>query len=123
MTRARRIVLIAYLVLVAGCLVWVPWSYADHDSPKVQEGYDWAWSVGCEPPSAEAKGKDADGKDFVMIEASRCTGFKMGGPDLAAIALRLVALTAFGVATFLAAGKWKPTDSTHSAQQSDSPSS
>jgi hypothetical protein len=85
---------------------------------KMQQGYDWVWAVGCEKPTAakidlsagieEAKPGDPAPK-FEVVDAplpSPCHGFKEGGPDITAIALRLLASTALGGAAFLLAGKW-----------------
>jgi len=49
---------------------------------------------------------------FEVVDApppSPCHGFKWGEPDIAAIALRLVAATALSRAAFLLTGKWKGT--------------
>jgi hypothetical protein len=79
MTRAQRIVLIIYCLLVVYCCVWVPW-VANYGSIKdIHQGYGWVWS----PPSGT------------------------GVPSLVAIATRILAATALSGAAFLLAGEWK----------------
>jgi hypothetical protein len=120
LTRAQRVVLIFYCLLVVCCCVWVPWHFTTPGkSTKVQQGYDWVWSVGCEPPTTakvdlsagieESKPGDP-APEFKVVDAppaSPCHGFKWGEPDIAAIALRLVAATALSAAAFLLAGNWR----------------
>ncbi|MGA7288837.1 MAG: hypothetical protein WBX02_12130, partial [Terriglobales bacterium] len=86
MTRAQRIVLIAYCLLLAYCCLWVPW-IGHYDGDKLSLGYGWIW--------APTQGMGGPGE-----------------PDPFAILLRVVAATAVSGAAFLVAGKWKPTDST-----------
>jgi len=123
MTRAQRIVLIFYCLLVVCCCVWVPWFLTmprvDAQSTKIQQGYDWVWSVGCEPPTTASattapventKPASEAPPKFEVVDApppSPCHGFKWGEPDIAAIALRLVAATGLCGAAFLLAGKWR----------------
>ncbi len=126
MTRSQRIVAVLYCLLVVYCCVWVPWVFLQpwpSGQPfKVQQGYDWIWSVGCEKPTAanapagftepvENTGPASKTEPrFEVVDApppSPCHGFKNGGPDVSAIALRLFAATALGTAAFLVAGKWK----------------
>lgn len=112
MNKAQRIVLIAYCLLVVYCCVWVPWMVREQQA-KLQQGYDWVWAVGCEPPPSgtaaltpdEQAKANRDG--FVMVEASPCHGFKEAGLDVTAIGLRLAAATALAAAAFLLAGNWK----------------
>jgi len=77
MNRSQRIVAVLYCLLVVYCCVWVPWHVKLPEVGEVQLGSRWLWSV------------------------------DSGGPDVAAIALRLLAATALGVAAFLLAGKWR----------------
>lgn len=79
MTRSQRVILIVYCLLVAYCCVWVPWQVKLASVGELQQGYRWLWNV------------DA------------------GGPNMSAIALRLLAVTALGGAAFLLTGKWKNT--------------
>jgi hypothetical protein len=125
MNRSQRIVAVVYCLLVVYCCAWVPWIFmmphAEAQASKVQQGYDWVWAVGCDPPTAakvdlsagneKAKSGDTVPK-FEVVAApppSPCHGFKWGEPDIAAIALRLVAVTALSGAAFLLTGKWKTT--------------
>jgi hypothetical protein len=84
MTRAQRIVLIAYCLLAAYCCLWVPWQNpALHLSegvirPASYAGYAWVW---------------APRTNIV--------------PDVLRIALRLFAATALSAALFVLAGFWK----------------
>jgi hypothetical protein len=79
MTRAQRIVAVLYCLLVVYCAVWVPWVANFRDFKDIPQGYGWVWS----PPSGQ------------------------GIPSLAAIATRILAVTALSGAAFLLAGKWK----------------
>jgi hypothetical protein len=125
MSRSQRIVAVLYCLLVVYCCTWVPWVFmmphAEAQASKMQQGYDWVWSVGCEPATAasgkvdlsagieEAKPGDSAPK-FEVVDApppSPCHGFKVGGLDMTAIGLRLLAATALSGAAFLLAGKWK----------------
>jgi hypothetical protein len=121
MTRAQRIVAVLYCLLVVYCGVWVPWARTVPLAQpiKVQEGYDWVWSVGCEQPTAASttpapventKPASDTPPKFEVVDApppSPCHGFKWGEPDIATIALRLVAATGLCGAAFLLAGKWR----------------
>ncbi|HMB82525.1 MAG TPA: hypothetical protein VKI40_00595 [Terriglobales bacterium] len=126
MTRAQRIVTVLYCLLVVYCCVWVPWlsimPMENAQSVKEQEGYDWVWSVGCEAPTTNRSAtapvenakpaNDTSPPQYEVVDApppSPCHGFKVGEPDMMAISLRLLAVTALGVAAFLLAGKWKGT--------------
>jgi hypothetical protein len=80
MNRAQRVVLILYCLAVAYCCVWVPWHYSMESMKDLAEGYGLIWNG---PPQ----------------------GF--GTPNLAAIASRVFAATALGVAAFLLTGKWR----------------
>ena len=75
MNRAQRIVIVVYCLLVVYCCVWVPWRVTLSSVGEVQAGCRWLWT-----------------RD-------------VGGPNVVAIALRLLASTALGVAAFLLAGK------------------
>ena len=80
MTPLQRIVVVLYCLLVAYCCLWVPWHVTGLAAVgQVQLGYGWIWHPA--DPS--------------------------GGPDVAAITLRLLAVTGLGAAVFLLAGKWK----------------
>jgi hypothetical protein len=76
------------------------------------------WSVGCEKPAAanapaapvENAGPSGTEPRFEVVDApppSPCHGFRDGGPDMAAISLRLLAVTGLGAAAFLLSGKWR----------------
>jgi hypothetical protein len=80
MTRAQRIIAVLYSLMVVYCCVWVPWHGFRSEIGEVQYGYIWLWSG----PS-----------------------HGLGGPDVTAIALRLIAATAVAGAAFLLAGKWR----------------
>jgi hypothetical protein len=84
MTRAQRIVAVLYCLTVAYCCLWVPWHVAVPVSAggELQLGYRWLWNV------------------------------DSGGPDMAAIALRIIATTALAAAVFLLARNWKVLTST-----------
>jgi hypothetical protein len=79
MNAAQRVVAVLYCLLVVYCCVWVPWVANFRGFNDIHQGYGWVWS----PPSKE------------------------GVPSLAAIATRLLAVTALSGAAFLLAGKWK----------------
>lgn len=76
MTKAQRIVLIVYCLLVLYCCVWVPWHFVPPDQVQVRAGYAWLW-IG----PAEGEG---------------------ASPDLPIIGLRLLAATALASAAFVA---------------------
>jgi hypothetical protein len=75
MNRAQRIIIVLYCLLVVYCCVWVPWHITLSTVGEVQAGYKWLWTV------------------------------NPGGPNMAAISLRLLASTALGIAAYLLAGK------------------
>src|SRR5208282_3023200 len=79
MTRAQRIILVIYCLLVVYCAVWVPWVANIDDTKDIHEGYGWVWK----PPE------------------------EMGIPSLPIIATRILAATALSGAAFLLARKWK----------------
>jgi hypothetical protein len=83
MTRSQRIVVVLYCLLVVYCCVWVPWHVVGPED-NYQLGYGWIWGP--------ANGEGGQGN---------------GGPDITAIALRLLAATALATAAFLLAGKWR----------------
>lgn len=121
MTRSQRIVAVLYCLLVVYCCVWVPWSWViPSGRTKIQQGYDWVWSVGCEKPTVASApaapvenakpANDTTPPQFEVVDApppSPCHGFKSGEPDMTAIALRLIAATALSTAAFLLTGKWR----------------
>jgi len=121
MTRSQRIVCAIYCLLIVYCCVWVPWRVIVPSLGEVQQGYDWIWAVGCEPPIIASQKPDlpaeiGDAKpidpapNFEVVDRpppSPCHGFKSGGPDVAAVALRLLAVTALCGTGLLMAGKWK----------------
>jgi hypothetical protein len=80
MSRAQRIILLVYCLLVVYCGVWVPWHYDIGAHKGIKEGYALVWNG---PPEGQ------------------------GVPDLAAVALRVVAATGLCAAAFLLAGRWK----------------
>ena len=80
MTRPQRGILFIYCLLVVYCCIWVPWHDDQAQFKAVNEGYGLIWDG---PPEGE------------------------GVPDLAAIALRVLAATAVSAAAFLLADKWK----------------
>lgn len=82
MSRAQRIVLIIYCLLVVYCSVWIPlheFQVVNPDGTIVATsiGYGWLWSAESEPPA------------------------------IALVMLRLLAVTAIAGAAFLLAGKWR----------------
>jgi len=79
MTRLQRIAAFLYCLAVVYCCIWVPWRVTLPSVGELQQGCRWLWTL------------DA------------------GGPNIAAIALRLIAVTALGGAAFLLTGKWKGT--------------
>jgi hypothetical protein len=80
MTRAQRIVATLYCLLVVYCCVWIPHHVYSPELGDVHLGYDWLWAG---PENS------------------------LGQPEMAAIALRLVAATALATAAFLLAKKSK----------------
>jgi TRAP-type C4-dicarboxylate transport system permease small subunit len=82
MTRAQRIVLILYCLLVVYCCLWIPLHAfevvnANGTVASTSIGYGWLWSADSEPPA------------------------------IALVALRLLSATGLCGAAFLLAGKWR----------------
>jgi hypothetical protein len=83
MTRAQRIVVVVYLLVVAYCCTWVPWCVrwhiaSDYSKPLMQRmGYGWLWAG-----------------------PSNWSPYAI--PDYPLIAMRLFALTAICGAVYLA---------------------
>jgi hypothetical protein len=83
MNRAKRVVLIAYCVLLAYCCMWVPWHVKA--TRERRSGYGLLWAG---PSSAEV-----------------LAGYgQYHTPDLPIIGLRLLAVTAVAGAAFCIAG-------------------
>ncbi|SPE42600.1 hypothetical protein SBA7_1550003 [Candidatus Sulfotelmatobacter sp. SbA7] len=116
MTRAQRIVIVVYCLLVAYCCVWVPWHATsvlteENEDLKQNEksvkdtglGYAWVWSRGGPPPVWEdPKTPQAEEGNIIRIKWS-----ETARPDTTKIALCLLAATALGAAAFLLAGEWR----------------
>jgi len=85
MTRAQRIVLIVYCLLVFYCCLWLPWHVVRNPSVELphqfRTGYGWLW-----------------------IGPSSTNGGIYSTPDLSITGLRLLAATAISGAAFLLAG-------------------
>jgi len=79
-TRAQRIVLICYCLLVVYCAVWVPWHYDMGQIKAIKEGHALVWNG---PPGG------------------------YGVPDMAAVGSRVLAATGLAGAVFLLAGRWR----------------
>jgi hypothetical protein len=80
MTRAQRIILIVYCLLVVYCCIWVPWVFSIPIMKDIKDGYAFIWDG---PPEGA------------------------GVPSLIAIIVRIMAVTALSGAAFLLAGKWR----------------
>lgn len=91
--------------------------HSDAQPSEMQQGYGWIWSAGCETPattsttSAPVENANPANKttppQFEVVDVpppSPC--HTVGGPDVTAIGLRLLAATALCGAAFLVAGKW-----------------
>jgi hypothetical protein len=78
MTRAQRIVLIVYFLLLAYCCEWVPWHLVEGEA-RVRDGYGWLW-----------------------VGPSNSADAYLTTPDWTIIALRIVAVTAIAGAAYLA---------------------
>ncbi len=123
MNRAQRVILALYCLLIAYCIVWVPWCI-EHRSPrqvdptKERVGYGWLWggpnvidlSAGLVPntdPYAKYGGSE------ITVSPSELTPVpsvhtEYARPDFTLIAMRLIAVTAFCIAATLLAGmNWK----------------
>jgi hypothetical protein len=66
----------------------------------MQQGYGWVWAVGSEPKPKPL----GDVFDQIGYDPG---GYKAGTPDMSAIFLRLMAVTALSIAAFLLTGRWK----------------
>jgi hypothetical protein len=89
MTKTQRVVIAVYFLGLAYCCLWIPW--------YVQN-----------PPNHYGGGYHRDGYAWVWVGTS-----EYARPELSVIALRLVALTAIGGASFLLAGLAKKSETTN----------
>jgi hypothetical protein len=96
--KAQRIVLALYLLFIAYCFVWIPWSVtttgrygADHQ----RLGYGWVWAGPRFSPSTTSDAKDFSNVDqFVAdsVEHNRISPHAM--PDATILLFRIIAVTA-----------------------------
>jgi hypothetical protein len=77
MNRPQRVVSILYCLAVVYCCVWVPWHVITPEAGETQLGYTLLWHV------------------------------DWGGPNIATIAVRIIAVTALSAAAFLIFGNWR----------------
>lgn len=98
MSRAQRIVVIVYCLLLVYCCLWIPWHIPYRNSLPQRVGYGWLWA----------------GPALASLPAPP-SGFRLdyeppwdrARPDMELIALRLLAVTAISGAAFLVAGMLK----------------
>jgi hypothetical protein len=80
LSTAQRLILILYCAALAYCCLWIPWRFGSSRYAIVE--YDWLWAQDMRAPS----------------------GYRLGAPDVLAIILRMVFVSALAGAAFLIAG-------------------
>jgi len=120
MTRAQRIVLILYCLLLAYCCVWIPWK-GTNDLGRQRMGYGWVWAGPQYPrppaplavPTATPKKSDQPVPSYESSEVEEYDPVgdqhrewdsmsRFAIPDLTLISLRIIAATALAGAAFIA---------------------
>lgn len=108
MNKAQRIVLVVYWLLLAYCCLWIPWHVprsSRYSTTYVRSGYGWLWTGPknyCPPVPA-----DYHRIDPCNLDDGKPTYDGTATPDHELMALQIAAVSVFGVAAFLIAGKWK----------------
>jgi hypothetical protein len=118
----KRVVLGIYLLSVAYCVVWIPWSVTTsgrYGTDHQRLGYGWVWAGPQYPrsPGQNSAGRygfaDVDG--FIAEDATRSqwdATSQYAVPDTMLIAFRIIAATAVAGAAFILAGISRPLTST-----------
>jgi hypothetical protein len=106
MTRAQRLVLIVYCLLLAYCCLWIPWrvpvGLLHIRYERVGYGWVWAGPYRSAPVVYDHPAKSADGWQIVAEEDARPPA-PTAVPDFPLMTIRFLAATALSAACFLIA--------------------
>jgi hypothetical protein len=95
MSKPRRIVVILYCLLVAYCLIWIPWCIPHRNQQCQRVGYGWLWAgPAMGSPSQYGFVPDND------------PPWELARPDREIIVMRLIAATVVCGAVFGCATLW-----------------
>jgi len=100
-------VLVVYCLLLTYCCLWIPWHVqhvSRYSSNYVRSGYGWLWTGPkqyCPPPPSEHSAY------LCALDNQKPEYDPEASPDLALLALRLVAATAAGSGAFILVGMLK----------------
>jgi len=99
-SKLQRIVLAIYLLSLAYCFVWIPWSAGPEHL-----GYGWVWAGPRFSPSASGDVKDFSDVDQFVAEANAQARISASAkPDTLIILFRVIAATAVAGAALVLAG-------------------
>jgi hypothetical protein len=116
LTRSTRLVLAAYCLLVAYCLLWIPWCVSDRRSSCERVGYGWLWAG----PSPKRTVKIDFSRyvvpppppGFILDNPDPEPTWERARPDRELVTMRLVAASVVGGAALLLASiSNRPADS------------
>jgi hypothetical protein len=103
MNQVRRVLLTTYLIVVAYCLVWIPWCIPRRNASCERVGYGWLWAG----PTGGRTYSDVPAPPPGFVLEHPEPPFHLARPDLELMGMRLLAATVLLGAGLACTGVWR----------------